>query len=463
MRRNIDMLHGSLYKGILSYTIPIMLTSLLQLLFNAADLVIVGQYCGSISVAAVSATGAITNLIVNLFIGLSVGCGVTVAHGLGGQHNEEVHRIVHTALPTALAGGALLTVVGVVFADDFLRFMKTPNNVLPFSAVYMRIYFGGMVFSMVYNFCASILRAAGDTKSPLVFLTLAGVINVLLNIVFVTVFHMNVAGVALATAISQGVSAVLVVMALCRRTDACRLILRKMRFYKKQLFRIIRIGLPAGIQGSLFSISNVFIQSSINGFNSDAIMSGNGAAGNIEGFVYVIMNSFHQTTVNYIGQNTGAHNFARIKKIFSVCLGYVFLFGAAAGFSVWFFGENLLPIYITDSHEAIAYGLIRFSYVALPYFLCGLMDVSTGALRGLGVSFVPMLISIIGVCGIRIVWIYTIFQIPQYHTPQCLYMSYPFTWSITFLCQTMAFIIIYKKKVRRDRLLIQQAVTGVVS
>jgi len=463
MRRNIDMLHGSLYKGILSYTIPIMLTSLLQLLFNAADLVIVGQYCGSISVAAVSATGAITNLIVNLFIGLSVGCGVTVAHGLGGQHDEEVHRIVHTALPTALAGGALLTVVGVVFADDFLRFMKTPNNVLPLSAVYMRIYFGGMVFSMVYNFCASILRAAGDTKSPLVFLSLAGVINVLLNIVFVTVFHMNVAGVALATAISQGVSAVLVVMALCRRTDACRLILRKMRFYKKQLFRMIRIGLPAGIQGSLFSISNVFIQSSINGFNSDAIMSGNGAAGNIEGFVYVIMNSFHQTAVNYIGQNTGAHNFARIKKIFAVCLGYVFLFGAAAGFSVWFFGENLLPIYITDSPEAIAYGLIRFCYVALPYFLCGLMDVSTGALRGLGASFVPMLISIIGVCGIRIVWIYTIFQIPQYHTPQCLYMSYPFTWSITFLCQTMAFIIIYKKKARRDRLLIQQAVTGVVS
>ena len=462
MKRNVDMLHGSLYKGILSYTIPIMLTSLLQLLFNAADLVVVGQYCGSISVAAVSATGAITNLIVNLFIGLSVGAGVTVAHGLGGQHDEEVHRIVHTALPTALAGGALLTIVGVVFADDFLRFMKTPDNVLPLSAVYMRIYFGGMVFSMVYNFCASILRAAGDTKSPLVFLTLAGVINVLLNIVFVMVFHMNVAGVALATTISQGVSAVLVVTALCRRTDACRLVLRKMRFYKKQLFRMIRIGLPAGIQGSMFSISNVFIQSSINSFNSDAIMSGNGAAGNIEGFVYVIMNSFHQTAVNYIGQNAGAHNFARIKKIFSVCLGYVFLFGAAAGFSVWFFGENLLPIYITDSPEAIAYGLVRFGYVALPYFLCGLMDVSTGALRGLGSSFVPMLISVIGVCGIRIVWIYTIFQISQYHTPECLYLSYPVTWVVTFFAQTLAFIIQYKKKVRSYRLSLENSTGAII-
>lgn len=462
MKRNVDMLHGSLYKGILSYTIPIMLTSLLQLLFNAADLVVVGQYCGSISVAAVSATGAITNLIVNLFIGLSVGAGVTVAHGLGGQHDEEVHRIVHTALPTALAGGALLTIVGVVFADDFLRFMKTPDNVLPLSAVYMRIYFGGIVFSMVYNFCASILRAAGDTKSPLVFLTLAGVINVLLNIVFVMVFHMNVAGVALATAISQGVSAVLVVMALCRRTDACRLVLRKMRFYKKQLFRMICIGLPAGIQGSMFSISNVFIQSSINSFNSDAIMSGNGAAVNIEGFVYAIMNSFHQTAVNYIGQNAGAHNFARIKKIFSVCLGYVFLFGAAAGFSVWFFGENLLSIYITDSPEAIAYGLMRFGYVALPYFLCGLMDVSTGALRGLGSSFVPMLISVIGVCGIRIVWIYTIFQITQYHTLECLYLSYPVTWVVTLFAQTLAFIIQYKKKVRSYRLSLENSTGAII-
>ncbi len=463
MKRNVDMLHGSLYKGILSYTIPIMLTSLLQLLFNAADLVIVGQFCGSISVAAVSATGAITNLIVNLFIGLSVGAGVTVAHGLGGHHDDEVHCVVHTALPTALAAGALLTVVGVVFTDDFLRFMKTPDNVLPLSAVYMRIYFGGMVFSMVYNFCASILRAAGDTKSPLLFLTLAGIINVMLNVVFVTVFHMNVAGVALATAISQGVSAVLVVIALCRRTDACRLVFRKMRFYKKQLFKMIRIGLPAGIQSSLFSISNVFIQSSINSFNSDAIMSGNGAAGNLEGFVYVIMNSFHQTAVNYIGQNAGAHNFARIKKIFAICLGYVLLFGAAAGFTVWFFGENLLSIYITDSPEAIVYGLIRFGYVALPYFLCGLMDVCTGALRGLGASLVPMLISVIGVCGIRIVWIYTIFQIPQYHTPQCLYLSYPITWTVTFLCQFVAFIIVYKIKARHDRLLTQQTVTGVIS
>ena len=446
MKKNIDMLHGSLYKGILQYTIPIILTSILQLLFNAADLMVVGQYCGSISVGAVSSTGALTNLIVNLFIGLSVGAGVTVAHGLGGQHDEEVHRVVHTAIPTAIISGIILTVVGVFFADDFLRLMKTPQNVLPLSTVYMRIYFGGIVFNMIYNFTASILRAAGDTKSPLIYLSLSGILNVFLNIVFVTAFNMNVAGVALATTISQGVSAILVVLALMRRTDSCKLVLRKMHIYKNQLFKMIRIGLPAGIQGSMFSISNVIIQSSVNSFNSDAIIAGNGASSNLEGFVFVLMNSFHQTSVNYIGQNAGAHQFKRIKKIFATCLLYVTIFGLAAGAAVWLFAEPLLSIYITDSAEAIAVGVVRLTYIALPYFICGMMDVTTGALRGLGSSLVPMVISVLGVCGIRIAWIYTIFQIPQYHTPECLYASYLISWVATFLIQTTAFIILYKKK-----------------
>ena len=450
------MLNGSLLTGILRYTVPIILTSLLQLLFNAADLVIVGRYCGSIYVGAVGATGAITGLVVNLFIGLSVGTGVTVAHGLGGQQNEEVRRAVHTALPTAIVGGALLTVIGLIFTPTLLTLMKTPENVLPLSVRYMRIYFCGMVFSMVYNFCASILRAAGDTKSPLLYLTIAGVVNVILNIFFVTVFQMDVAGVALATIISQAVSAVLVVIALTHRTDACKLVLRKMRFYKKQFWTIIRIGLPAGIQSSLFSISNVIIQSSINAFGSDAIVAGNSAAGNVEGFVYVIMNSFHQSVVNFIGQNRGAHKYDRIKKIYATCLGYVTLFGIVSGFSVWLFGEELLSIYITDSPEAIASGLIRFNFIALPYFLCGLMDVSTGALRGLGTSFTPMVVSVLGVCGIRIAWIYSIFQIPAYHTPECLYLIYSISWIITFLLQTSIFIVEYRKKAKADLLMYNQ-------
>ncbi|MBQ8358481.1 MAG: MATE family efflux transporter [Oscillospiraceae bacterium] len=453
MKRSTDMLKGPLWSGLITYTVPIILTSILQLLFNAADLVIVGRFSGSINVAAVSATGAITNLIINLFIGLSVGAGVTVAHALGGNQSTEVHRIVHTALPTALLGGVLLSVIGVLFSETFLTLMKTPVNVLPLSAKYMRIYFCGMTFTMVYNFCASILRAAGDTKSPLLFLTSAGVLNVVLNIFFVVSLKMTVDGVALATIISQAVSAVLVVIALMRRNDACKLTLRKMQFYRQPFFKIIRIGLPAGIQSSMFAISNVIIQSSINSFDSEALMSGNGAAGNIESFVYVLMNSFQQTAVNYTGQNMGAHQYDRIKKVYGLCLLYVTIAGLIAGSSVWYFGEELLGIYITDSQEAIRYGLIRFNHVALPYFVCGLMDVSTGSLRGLGASVTPMIISILGACGIRILWTYTIFQIPQFHTPECLYTSYLISWSITFIFQTLAFITIYKKRVRTDKMI----------
>lgn len=441
---NRSMLQGPLVRNIILYTIPIILTSILQLLFNAADLVIVGRFCGSISVAAVGATGAITNLMVNFFIGLSVGAGVTVAQALGGREEEAVHRTVHTALPAALVSGVVLTVVGVCFSETFLRMMNTPEDVLPLSAVYMKIYFCGVTFTMVYNFCASILRAAGDTKSPLIFLSIAGVINVGLNVVFVTVFHMNVAGVALATSISQAFSAAMVVWALMKRTDACKLMLKKMRFYGIELGRIVRIGLPAGIQSSLFSISNVMIQSSINSFGG-VLMSGNAAAGNIEGFVYVTMNAFHQTAVNFIGQNVGARQYDRVKKILLICLASVSIVGIGVSLSVYSLGENLLSIYITDSQEAISYGMLRLTFVCIPYFLCGLMDVSTGALRGMGASFAPMVISVLGVCGIRIGWIATIFQIPAFHTPQSLYISYPISWLITFACQMAAFFMIYKK------------------
>lgn len=441
-------LEGSLFRNIITYTIPIILTSVLQLLFNAADLVVVGRYCGSLSVAAVSGTGAITNLIINLFIGLSVGVGVSVAHAYGCKDERSVHRTVHTALPTALISGAILTVVGILFSETFLTWMGTPDNVRALSALYMRIYFGGIVFNMVYNFAASILRAVGDTKSPLIFLTIAGVINVLLNLMFVTVFDMDVAGVALATTISQGVSAVLVVIALMRRTDACRLELAKMRIHWPQLKKIVTIGLPAGIQGSLFSISNVMIQSSVNSFG-DVVMTGNGAAGNLEGFVYVSLNAFHQTAVNFTGQNAGAGNFRRVWRILWICLGCVSVVGLTMGITVVLLGKQLLSIYITDSAAAIGYGLTRLSYICLPYFLCGLMDVSTGALRGIGSSLVPMLISVLGVCGVRMAWIFSIFRLPAYHTPECLYLSYTVSWILTFLGQLAVYLVLYRRCRRR--------------
>ena len=443
------MLQAPLISGILFYTIPIILTSVLQLLFNAADLVIVGRFCGSISVAAVGATGAITNLIVNLFMGLSIGAGVTVAHAIGSREEEATHRTVHTALPVALVSGIVISVIGVFLAPTFLTLMGTPENVLPLSSVYMRIYFSGMVFTMVYNFCASILRAAGDTKSPLIFLTIAGVINVALNVVFVTALHMNVAGVALATIISQAFSAVMVVVTLMRRSDACKLELKKLRFYRPQLVKMVRIGLPAGIQSSLFSISNVLIQSSINSFG-DVLMSGNAAANNLEGFLYVTLNAFHQTAVNYIGQNAGARQYRRVLKIITLCLIYVIVFGLVGGGLLCAFGPQLLGIYITDSAEALAYGELRLMYLAIPYFLCGMMDISTAALRGMGESVIPMIISILGVCGIRVGWVCTIFQIEAFHTPQSLYLSYPISWVIVFVCQMIAFRKVFRKQAGSD-------------
>ena len=442
--RNINMLEGPLLPAIIKYTIPIILTSAIQVLFNAADLVVVGQYCGSASVAAVGATSSLTTLIINLFIGLSVGGGVTVAHGIGCDNKEMVRRTVHTALPAALVSGAFLTVFGLLFSKTFLQLMGTPDNILELSALYMKIYFCGMTFSMVYNFCASILRAVGDTKSPLIFLSISGVLNVVLNIIFVTVFHMNVAGVAMATISAQALSATLVVITLTRRTDACKLILKDMRFYKDELLRMIKIGLPAGIQGSLFSISNVIIQSSINSFG-DVFMSGSSAAANIEGLVYVCLNAFAQTAVNFIGQNSGARKYKRVLKIFWLCIGAVTVVGLVLGVTVFCFGETLLSIYITDSTEAIGYGIIRMMFICFPYFLCGVMDTTTGALRGLGASMPPMIISVLGVCGIRLVWIYTIFAIPKYHTPYVLYMSYPISWIITLLLQGIVFIMLYNR------------------
>ena len=441
-KQNYSLTEGPLFWNIIRYTIPIILTSILQLLFNAADLVIVGRFCGSLSVAAVGATGSITHLMVNFFVGLSAGAGVTVAHALGGRENEAVHRTVHTAMAAAFVSGIILTVLGVSCSKFFLTMMGTPENVLPLSAVYMKIYFAGITFTMLYNFAAAILRAAGDTKSPLIYLTIAGVVNVVLNVFFVTALHMNVAGVALATTISQGVSAALVIWALMRRTDACRFAFKKMRFYGLQMGKILRIGLPAGIQSSLFAISNVLIQSSINSFG-DVFVAGNAASANIEGFVYVTMNAFHQTAVNFTGQNVGAGKYDRVKKIFGYSLAGVAVAGMLVGSAAWFFGEQLLGIYITDSAEAIAYGVVRLTYISLPYFVCGLMDVCTGSLRGMGASLTPMLISVLGVCGFRILWINTAFR--AIHTPECLYISYLISWTLTFAVQFLAFRKVYRQ------------------
>lgn len=449
MRRiNRNMCEGPMLGNIILYTIPIILTSVLQLLFNAADLVIVGRFCGSTSVGAVGATGSITNLIVSLFMGLSVGAGVSVAHALGANDWEAAHRTVHTAIPAAVIGGGVLTVIGIVFSKAFLELMDTPENVLPLSTLYMRIYFGGMIFNMLYNFGAAILRAAGDTKRPLIYLSFAGVLNVVLNVVFVTVFHMNVAGVALATTISQAVSAILVLSALMRRHDAISFSFKSIKFDGHTLKKMLTIGIPSGLQSSLFGISNVLIQSSVNSFGA-IFVAGSASAGNIEGFVYVIMNSFYQTSLNFSGQNYGAGKLDRVKKSLLICALGAGISGFVSGGLTYVFGHQLLSIYITDSAQAISYGMIRISIVGTMYFFCGIMETITGAIRGMGSSIPPMIITVIGVCAIRIIWIYTIFSIPRFHTPECLFLSYPLTWVITIIAEFIAFRIIFKNKERQ--------------
>ncbi len=437
----IDMCHGPLLGKILLFSLPLMLSSILQLLFNAADMIVVGRYAGSQALAAVGATGALINLLINVFMGLSVGVNVMVARYYGGKKEEAVSETVHTAVLTSLISGVILTVLGITLCHPLLALMGTPEDVIDQSTVYMRIYFAGMPVIMLYNFGSSILRAIGDTKRPLYFLTLAGVVNVILNLFFVIVLHMGVAGVATATVLSQCISAFLILLCLMRSDGCFRLYLKKLRFHWKRLAPIMQIGLPAGLQGAIFSLSNVLIQSSVNSFGS-VVMAGNTAAANIEGFVYVAMNAFHQTALSFTSQNFGARNFDRIKKIFLLCVLCVTVTGLLLGIGAWLFGAPLLGIY-TDNPEVVKFGMLRLSIICTTYFTCGIMDVMVGFLRGVGSSIMPMIVSLAGACGLRIIWIFTIFQWNR--TMTTLYISYPVSWTLTASVHMICFFILFGK------------------
>ncbi|MBR1931255.1 MAG: MATE family efflux transporter [Lachnospiraceae bacterium] len=441
----IDMCNGPLLGKILIFTFPVMLSGVLQLLFNAADIVVVGRFAGNNALAAVGSTSSLINLLVNLFIGLSVGTNVLVARFYGAGQKKELSGMVHTAILTSLISGCILVVIGIALARPILSLMGTPKEVLGQAVLYMAIYFAGMPAMMSYNFGSAILRAVGDTKRPLYFLSFSGVVNVLLNLVFVIAFHMGVAGVALATVISQVISAGLVLRCLMRTEGDYKLVWKELRIEKDKLLKMMQIGLPAGLQGMLFSISNVLIQSSVNSFGSIA-MGGNTAASNIEGFVYMAMNSLYQTAISFAGQNYGAHHYKRIVKILLICQGLVIAVGVLLGNTAYFFGNVLLKLYTTDA-EVIAYGMGRLKIICTLYCLCGMMEVVVGVLRGMGYSVMPMLVSLSGACLFRIVWIYTIFR--QYRTLSCLYWSYPISWALTFAAHLICFAIVYHKMVRK--------------
>lgn len=447
---NNDLTSGPLTIKIIKFIIPLMLTGILQLLYNAADSIVVGHYDGSSALAAVSSVGALINLLVNAFMGLSVGAAVVVAQDYGAKDYEGVSKTVHTSYLISIIGGIVVGAIGLIFSRQFLIWMESPEDVLPLSTEYLMIYFAGTPANMAYNFGASILRSVGDTKRPLYFLTISGLVNVVLNLVLVIVFHMGVAGVAYATIISQILSAVMVIVYMMKSKDCVRFVPKKMRIHGDKLKKMLYIGLPAGFQGTVFSLSNVVIQSAVNSFGS-LVMAGNGAASSLEGFTYTAMNSVYQASLTFVGQNVGAKKYDRINKVQGVCLVLVTIIGLVFGVTTYCLGEPLLSIYLPNDPEAIPYGIIRMSYIALPYFLCGMMEVMVGGQRGMGMSFIPMINALLGSCVLRIVWISTVFAADP--TLFTLYISYPISWAVTTLAHTVFYFIklhSLKKKARLE-------------
>lgn len=440
----MDMCNGPLLSKILIYAVPLIASGILQLLYNAADMVVAGRFAGNVALGAVGATSSLINLLINVFIGMSVGTNVLVAHFFGANRKEELGQTVHTSIALSLISGVVLGIAGFCLAGPLLSLMGTPDDILPHAVIYMQIYFIGVPGMLLYNFGSAILRAVGDTKRPLYYLLFAGVINVLLNLLFVIIVQIGVAGVALATIISQLISAALVIRCLIKEEGAYHLDIRSIRLYPDKVIRILRVGLPAGFQGAVFSISNVLIQSSVNSFGSIAV-AGNTAAQNLEGFVYNAMNSFHQTALSFTSQNMGAKKMDRVKKIMWICVGCVTVLGMAMGFSGLYFANELLSIYSTDS-QVVAYGYQRLLIILSTYFMCGVMDVMVGSIRGMGYSIMPMVVSLLGACGLRVVWIFTVFAF--YRSPQVLYISYPVTWTVTFLVHFVCFTMGYREKCR---------------
>ncbi len=437
-----NILNGSIFLNLLYFTIPVILTGVLQLLYNAADIIVVGRVAGSQSLAAVGSTSSITHLFINLFIGLSAGTSVCVARYIGEKDKESIEKTVHTSIMVALIGGVFLTVVGVILSRTVLEMMQTPLDIIEEASLYMKIIFLGMPANLVYNFGAAILRAEGNTKTPLIFLAISGIINVGLNIIFVVYFKMRADGVAWATIISQTISATLVILYLMRSSTYCKFHIKKLKIHNKMLFGILKIGVPAGLQGIVFSLSNVLIQSSINTFGS-VVVAGNSAAGNLEGFAYTAMNATHQSMLTFVGQHIGAKKISRIKKVISIGCLQVFIVGLISSGLLLIFARPLLGLYAPGKEAVINSGVNRLIVILSPYFLCGLMETIVGATRGMGESLKPMVVSILGVCGIRILWIFTVFKI--YHSPFSLYISYPVSWLITLLLQLVFCINTYKK------------------
>lgn len=443
----IDMCSGAILPKMLAFALPLMCSSILQLMFNAADVIVVGRFAGDNSLAAVGSTGTMVNLLTNFFMGLSIGGNVLASRFYGAKQEKELNDTVHTSITLSLISGVALTVLGMILTRPMLKLLNVPEEIFDLAVLYLRIYFLGMTATMAYNFGSAILRAVGDTKRPMYYLTFAGVVNVVLNLIFVICFHMDVAGVALATVISQCISAVLVLRCLIKMDGAMRLDLKKLRVDPQKFRMIVSIGVPASIQGILFSISNMSIQSSLNSFGATAV-AGNSAAASIDGFLYVAMNAFYQAVLSFTSQNMGAGRRDRINKVLFTGMGSAVAVGLILGAGATYFGETLLGLY-TTSEAVVAMGMDRMKIMTTTYFLCGMMESVVGAMRGMGFSILPMIVSLVGVCGLRVIYVATLFQMEQFHNLQSLYMTYPISWAITFAVH-LTFYFLVKRGLEKN-------------
>ena len=458
-KKQYNMTEGPLLGKMLRYALPLMATGLLQVLYNASDMVVVGRFSdvGSVAMGAVGSCGPLINLLVNAFMGLSVGTGICVAQGIGAKRYEEVRSVVHTSLFCGLICGNFVGVFGFIACEPLLKLMlgggAETAQTLEQAVPYMRAYFVGMPAMMVYNFLASALRSSGDTKRPLIFLSISGLLNVLMNLVLVLGFGMGAIGVGIATSFAQYASAVMILVYMCRYDGLCKVDLRRVKMVKDDVLAVVRNGLPAGLQSVVFSISNVLIQSTINSYG-DAVIAGSAAAGNIEGFIYIAMNSIYQTALTFAGQNVGAEKIERVKRVAFVAVAVVIITGLVIGGVCVIFGEQLLSIYIDEPdpilHDQVfGAGILRLEVIGTTYFLCGLMEVLSGLMRGMGKPIIPMIVSIFGSCVLRIVWIVVICNILFPGEITYLYLAYPITWIITCTGHTLCCLKTYKQLIRQ--------------
>lgn len=445
----IDMCSGAVLPKLLAFALPMMATNILQLMFAAADSIVVGRFSGEAQLAAVGAVGPLISLLTNLFLGLSVGSNVTAARCFGSDDADGLSRTLHTSLSLSILLGLFLTALGLTLTPQLLVMMKTPDDVMPHAVTYLRIYFLGMTPMTVYNFMSAILRAVGDTKRPLIFLVISGGLNVVLNLIFVAIFDLGVAGVAIATILTQALSAVLVLTCLSRESGGIRLEAKKLCFSRDKLINIIRVGLPAGIQSSMYSISNVLIQSSINGFGK-TVMAANTAAVNFEDMIYFTMNAVMQSVTSFTGQNMGKRDLKRVKRVQLIGQGVVICTGAVLIALFSLLAPQLLGIYIKKS-DVIYYGIERLRILLPLYFLCGVMEVFIGGMQGMGHSILPAVISLLGICALRVGFLTFVFPLEQFHRVTYVYALYPITWIITSLSEGISFTLVYHKISKKER------------